>query len=55
MIVGRGCCKMSDTDLSIPCSLAVRYIVCELRTKTINSFRSLLTHNVSQMRTSWIH
>ena len=29
---------MPVTDLSIPCSLAVRYTVCDYRTKTVNSF-----------------
>ena len=41
---------MPVVDLSIPCSLAVRYIVLEYRTK-VRSFM----YNVSQMRTSWIH
>ena len=42
--------KMPVVDLSIPCSLAVRYIVLEYRTKVCSSM-----YNVSQMRTSWIH
>ena len=29
---------MSVADLIIPCSLAVRYTVCDYRTKTVNSF-----------------
>ena len=41
---------MPVVDLSIPCSLAVRYIVLEYRTKVRSSM-----YNVSQMRTSGYH